>query len=87
MLVKPNIPKIWPMKHRVKLMEEHVDALMMGGFFLILEDGIPLIQTILKKQSVNKSYLDCVKHLVQGTILLTKHNGISVHCWHFKKIK
>jgi hypothetical protein len=36
------------MKHRVKLSQEHVDVLMMGGFFLILEDGIPLIQNILK---------------------------------------
>jgi len=56
-----------------------VDALMMGGFCLILEDGIPLIQIIVRKQSANKSYLDCVKHLVQGTILLTKHNGVSIH--------
>jgi hypothetical protein len=47
MLVKPNIPKIWPMKHRVKLTQKEVDALMMGGFCLILEHGIPLIQTTI----------------------------------------
>jgi hypothetical protein len=69
----------------VKLTQEHVDALMTGGFCLILEDGIPLIQTAVRKQSVNKSYLDCVKHLVQGTILLTKHNGVSIHRWQLGK--
>jgi len=47
MLAKPNIPKFWPMKHRVKLIQEEVDALMTSGFCRILEDGIPLIQTAI----------------------------------------
>jgi hypothetical protein len=62
-----------------------VDALMTSGFCLILEDGIPLIQIAVRKQIANKSYFDCVKHLVQRTILLTKHNGVSIHHWHFGK--
>jgi hypothetical protein len=62
-----------------------VDILMMGGFCLILEDGIPLIQIAVWKQNANKSYLDCVKYLVQGTILLTKHNGVSIQRWQLGK--